>query len=85
MIILNAQQERHASYGIALEPLHDFAIAQFFAVENRKTRMIKTIWNIISEIFTVLQVIYGFLLVSYNSTASPMVGYTGEGLYVKGL
>ena len=37
--------------------LHDFAITQFFAANNKKTRMFKKFLNIISEIYTVLQVI----------------------------
>ena len=82
---LNAQQEKHASLWIALEPLHDFAIAQFFAVNNRKTRMFKTIWNVITEIYTVLQVIHGFLLVSYNPRASPMVELYGRRLICWGV
>ena len=39
------------------ELLNDFAIAQFFAANNKKTRMFKKFLNIISEIYTVLQVI----------------------------
>ena len=33
----------NASLGVMLELLHDFAIAQFFAANNRKTRTFETI------------------------------------------
>ena len=39
------------------ELLNDFAIAQFFAANNKKTRMFKKFLNIVSEIYTVLKVI----------------------------
>ena len=35
----NGHQERYVFLGFVLELLHDFAIAKFFATNNRKKRM----------------------------------------------
>ena len=51
------EQYGHSFLGFVHELLDGFATVWFLAAKNRKARTFETIWNTISEVYSVLQVI----------------------------